>query len=88
MLVPKWNYENPDDINVFISWMRSDEPYDRHKAMTVLRNGTIDREGHERHQEVMLKIDRMILARHKHEVFKEVQVPEGIVKKDKYSWAF
>lgn len=88
VLVPKWNYANPDDINVFISWMRSDEPHDRHKAMVVLCHRTIDRGGNERHHEVMLKIDRMILARHKHEVFKEVQVPEGVVKKDKYSWAF
>ena len=87
-LMPRWNYTNPDHISVFISWMRSDDPYDQHKAMVALRNQVGAWEGNEYHHDVMLVIDRMILARHKDEVFKEVELPEGVARKDKYVWAF
>jgi hypothetical protein len=87
-LMPRWNYTNPDHISVFVSWMRSDDPYDRHKAMAALRNQIGAWEGNEYHHDVMLAIDRMILARHKDEVFKEVELPVGAARKDKYSWAF
>jgi hypothetical protein len=33
-------------------------------------------------------IDRMILVKHRDEVFKEVEVPAGVVRKDIYGWAF
>lgn len=88
VLIPNWDYANPDDINVFISWMRSEKPYDRHKAMAVLRNRARAWKGNKEHQEVMLIIDRMILAKHKDEVFKKVEVPVGTVRKDMYCWAF
>ncbi len=87
-LTPRWNHTNPDDINVFISWIRSNDPYDRHKAMVALRNQVGAWEGNEYHHDVMLVIDRMILAKHKEEVFKEVEVPLGVVRKDRYGWAF
>ena len=87
-LMPRWNYTNPIHISVFIWWMRSDNPYDQHKAMAALRNQVGAWEGNEYHHEVMLVIDRMILVRHKDEVFKEVELAEGVARKDKYGWAF
>lgn len=86
---PRWNYANPADVEEFIGMMRSDDPMGKYKAIVALclMLGWW-RKGEARYKEVMQMIDRMILAKHKHEVFKEVEVPVGVVRKDIYGWAF
>ena len=86
---PRWNYANPEDVDAFMAMMRSDDPMGKYKAIVALclMLGWW-RKGEARYKEVMQMIDRMILAKHKHEVFKEVEVPVGVVRKDIYGWAF
>ena len=86
---PSWNYANSADVEEFIGMMRSDDPMGKYKAIVALclMLGWW-RKGEARYKEVMQMIDRMILAKHKHEVFKEVEVPVGVVRKDIYGWAF
>ena len=86
---PHWEYSNPEDVEQFIEMMRSDDPMDQYKAIVALRLrlGTW-RNFSRTYKEVIQIIDRMILSKHKHEVFKEVEVPAGVVKKDIYGWAF
>ena len=86
---PRWEISNPEDFEQFIKMMRSDEPMDKYKAIVALRIqiGTW-RNFNRTYKEVLQVIDRMVLAMHRDEVFKEVEVPEGVVKKDIYGWAF
>ena len=86
---PNWQYSNPEDVEAFVAMMRSDEPMDKYKAIIALRVqlGTW-RNFNRTYKEVLQVIDRMVLSKHKHEVFKEVEVPVGVVKKDIYGWAF
>jgi hypothetical protein len=86
---PKWQYSKPEDVDAFIAMMRSDDPMDKYKAIIALREqlGTW-RNVNRAHKEVMEIIDRMVLSKHKQEVFKEVEVPVGEVRKDIYGWAF
>lgn len=87
--VPRLEYSNPEDVERFIDMMRSDEPMDQYKAIVALRiqNGSWRSEKRS-YKEVLQVIDRMILTMHRDEVFKEVEVPVGVVKKDIYGWAF
>jgi hypothetical protein len=86
---PKWKFSNPEDADAFVAMMRSDEPMDKYKAMVVLRiHVGAYRTSKASYKEVLQWIDRMVLSKHKHEVFKEVEVPVGVVRKDIYSWAF
>jgi hypothetical protein len=86
---PRWEISNPEDFEQFIDMMRSDEPMDQYKAIVALRiqNGSWRSEKRS-YKEVLQVIDRMILTMHRDEVFKEVEVPVGVVKKDIYGWAF
>ena len=86
---PHWEYSNPEDVEQFIEMMRRDDPMDQYKAIVALRLrlGTW-RNFSRTYKEVIQIIDRMILSKHKHEVFKEVEVPVGVVRKDIYGWAF
>jgi hypothetical protein len=86
---PKWEISNPEDVKQFIDLMRSGEPMDQYKAMVALRiqNGSW-RIGKQTYKNVLQVIDRMILVKHRDEVFKEVEVPAGVVRKDIYGWAF
>ena len=85
---PKWNFSKPEDVTAFIGMMRSDEPMDKYKAMVALRIQTGSWRVKSAYKDVLQVIDRMILAMHKDEVFKEIEVPAGVVKKDIYGWAF
>lgn len=85
---PKWNFSKPEDVTAFIGMMRSDEPMDKYKAMVALRIQTGSWRVKSAYKDVLQVIDRMILAMHKDEVFKEVEVPVGVVRKDIYGWAF
>jgi hypothetical protein len=86
---PRWNYLNPADVAEFMGMMRSDDPMGKYKALVALclmvgwwrRSERLSKE-------VLQMVDRMILAKHKDEVFKEVEVPVGVVRKDIYGWAF
>jgi len=86
---PSWQYSNPEDVDAFVAMMRSDDPMDQYKAIVTLRIqiGTWRNPNHT-YKEVLQVIDRMVLSKHKQEVFKEVEVPAGVVRKDIYSWAF
>jgi len=86
---PNWQYSNPEDVDAFIAMMRSDDPMDKYKAIIALRVqlGTW-RNFNRTYKDVLQVIDRMVLSKHKHEVFKEVEVPVGVVRKDIYGWAF
>ena len=86
--IPRWNYANPEDVDAFMAMMRSDDPIDQYKAMIALRGHLGWWKEKTAYKEVMTMIDRMLLAKHKHEVFKEVELPEGVVRKDIYGWAF
>ena len=86
---PKWKFSNPENADAFVAMMRSDEPMDKYKAMVVLRiHVGAYRTSKASYKEVLQWIDRMVLSKHKHEVFKEVEVPVGVVRKDIYGWAF
>ena len=85
---PSWDYAKPEDVDAFMTMMRSDDPMDKYKAIVALRLTIGWWKDNTAYKEVMRVIDRMILAKHKHEVFKEVEVPAGVVKKDIYGWAF
>jgi hypothetical protein len=86
---PRWEISNPEDFEQFIDMMRSDEPMDKYKAIVALRiSGGSWRSEKRTYENVIQVIDRMILAMHRDEVFKEVEVPVGVVKKDIYGWAF
>ena len=86
---PRWEISNPEDVEQFIDMMRSDEPMDKYKAIIALRNHVgAYRTSKASYREVLQWIDRMVLAMHRDEVFKEVEVPVGVVKKDIYGWAF
>jgi hypothetical protein len=86
---PKWDYSDPEDVEQFIEMMRSDDPMDQYKAIVALRIQMGSWRSDKRtHKEVLQWIDRMVLSKHKHEVFKEVEVPAGVVREDIYSWAF
>jgi len=86
---PNWQYSNPEDVEAFIAMMRSDDPMDKYKAIIALRVqlGTW-RDFNRTYKEVLQVIDRMVLSKHKQEVFKEVEVPAGVVRKDIHGWAF
>lgn len=86
--IPRWNYANPEDVDAFMAMMRSDNPTDQYKAMIALRGHLGWWKEKTAYKEVMTMIDRMLLAKHKHEVFKEVELPLGVVRKDIYGWAF
>jgi hypothetical protein len=62
---------------------------DKYKAIVALRiqNGSWRSEKRS-YNSVLQVIDRMVLAMHRDEVFKEVEVPVGVVRKDIYGWAF
>ena len=86
---PRWDISNPEDVQAFIDMMRSGEPMDQYKALVALRNQNGSWRSEKRsYKEVLQMIDRMILAKHRDEVFKAVEVPAGVVKKDIYGWAF
>lgn len=86
---PKWRFSNPEDADAFVAMMRSGEPMDKYKAMVVLRiHVGAYRTSKASYKEVLQWIDRMVLTMHRDEVFKEVEVPVGVVRKDIYSWAF
>jgi uncharacterized protein YjiS (DUF1127 family) len=69
--------------------MRSDDPMDKYKAIIALRIQIGSWRSEKRtYKEVLQMIDRMILTMHRDEVFKEVEVPAGVVRKDIYGWAF
>ena len=85
---PKWNFSKPEDVEQFMGMMRSDEPMDKYKAMVALRIQTGSWRVKSAYKDVLQVIDRMILAMHKDEVFKEIEVPAGVVRKDIYGWAF
>jgi hypothetical protein len=86
---PNWQYSNPEDVEQFMDMMRSDDPMDKYKAIVTLRIqiGTW-RNQNRTYKEVLQVIDRMVLAMHRDEVFNEVELPAGVVRKDIYSWAF
>lgn len=87
--VPRLEYSNPEDVERFIDMMRSDEPMDQYKAIVALRiQGGSWRSEKRSYKDVLQAIDRMILTMHRDEVFKEVEVPVGVVRKDIYGWAF
>ena len=87
--VPRLEYSNPEDVERFIDMMRSDEPMDQYKAIVALRiQGGSWRSEKRSYKDVLQVIDRMILTMHRDEVFKEVEVPAGVVRKDIYGWAF
>jgi len=86
---PRWDYSKPEDVEVFMSMMRSGDPMAQYKAIVALRLHVGSWLSDKRvYRDVMQIIDRMVLAKHKHEVFKEVEVPAGVVRKDIYGWAF
>lgn len=86
---PKWALTNPEDVEEFMDMMRSDEPMDKYKAIIALRiNVRAYRTSKTSYKEVLQWIDRMILTMHRDEVFKKVEVPVGVVRKDIYGWAF
>lgn len=85
---PRWKFSNPEDVEQFMDMMRSDEPMDKYKAMVALRIQTGSWRVKSAYKDVLQVIDRMILAMHKDEVFKEIEVPAGVVRKDIYGWAF
>lgn len=86
---PRWDISKPEDVEQFIGMMRSDDPMNPYKAIIALRIqvGSWRNENHQ-YNNVLQWIDRMILTMHRDEVFKEVEVPAGVVKKDIYGWAF
>lgn len=86
---PKWDSAKPEDVTAFIGMMHSGDPMNQYKAIIALRIqvGSWRSEKHT-YKEVLQWIDRMVLSKHKHEVFKEVEVPVGVVRKDIYGWAF
>lgn len=86
---PRWSVSNPEDVDAFIAMMRSGEPMDQYKAIIALRNQVGSwRTSKASYRDVLQMIDRMILSKHRDEVFKEVEVPVGVVRKDIYGWAF
>ena len=85
---PRGKFSNPEDVEQFMDMMRSDEPMDKYKAMVALRIQTGSWRVKSAYKDVLQVIDRMILAMHKDEVFKEIEVPAGVVRKDIYGWAF
>lgn len=83
---PKLDYSDPINLETFFALVESSEPSDMYKAMmTVVLTASRWRIMEQATLEVF---DRCILARHKDEVFKEVEVVSGALTKDRYGWAF
>ena len=86
---PRWEISNPEHVEEFMDMMRSDDPMDKYKAIIALRIQIGSWRSEKRaYREVLQWIDRMVLSNHRQDVFKEVEVPVGVVKKDIYGWAF
>jgi len=94
LTVPRLSKSNPEDVGQLFKWLESDDPHDNYTGAAWLmwqsqsNQYYSQRKGPVHVGELMSTFDLFVLARHKHEVFKVEELPEGVVRKDRYSWAF
>lgn len=84
--IPSFDVGKPEKVQAFFVLAESGHE-GLHKATVAL----CDRIGSWRRallDDALVAVDRLILARHRDEVFKEVEVPVGVIRKDRYGWAF
>ena len=90
--VPTIHRNNPEDMEKLFGWYESGEPEQMNKCVLWLAQNSLHRYFLSPSPiylpNVLAMLDMCILARHKHEVMEKVEVPEGVVKKDRYSWAW
>jgi hypothetical protein len=91
--VPDLARNKPEEVEELFGWYECGEPEQMNKCALWLMESS----SYQYYRNSMKKIaltdvlemlDMFVLARHKHEVFKKVEVPKGQVKKDRYSWAW
>lgn len=94
LVVPRLRKSNPEEVERLFKWLESDNPHDNYTGAAWLmwqsqsNQYYSTRKGPVHVEALMSTFDLFVLARHKHEVFKVEELPEGVVRKDRYSWAF
>jgi hypothetical protein len=83
---PRVDYSDRAKMGELFKWMHSEDHMDRYKAAMVLVVNACRWRMNE--SDTLEMFDRCILAYHKDEVFKEVEVGKGILTRDRYGWAF
>jgi len=87
--MPSYKYHKPDDVEALFKWLQSTEPYDRYKgALYLIVSSRSFWNNNVQEKELFEMLDKFILAKHKDYVFKEVVVPDGVVRKDQYGYMF
>jgi hypothetical protein len=86
---PRFSIRNPNDVEQMFAWLESEEASDNYKgALAIMWECSPYEKRKPSTSKAMAVLDDYILARHKHEVFKEIQVPEGTVRRDNYGKFF
>lgn len=86
---PRFSIANPNDVEQMFAWLESEEASDNYKgALAIMWECSPYEKRNPKIHKAMAVLDDYILARHKHEVFKEIQVPEGTVRRDSYGKFF
>lgn len=94
LVVPRILKSNPEEVEQLFKWLESDDPHENYTGAAWLmwqsqsNQYYSQRKGPVHVEALMSTFDLFVLARHKHEVFKVEELPEGVVRKDRYSWAF
>ena len=86
---PRFMPSKPEDVALLFRWLESDDPTEMYKgALWLMWQSQWGYYGKVCEPAAVCKLDTFILAKHKEEVFEEIELPEGVVRKDRYSWAF
>jgi hypothetical protein len=94
LIVPRLLKSNPEEVEQLFKWLESDDPHENYTGAAWLmwqsqsNQYYSQRKGPVHVEALMSTFNLFVLARHKHEVFKVEELPEGVVRKDRYSWAF
>lgn len=91
--VPDLARNKPEHVEELFAWYECGEPEQMNKCALWLMESSSYQYYRNSMEKVALTnvlemLDMFVLARHKHEVFKKVEVPKGHVKKDRYAWAW
>ena len=86
---PRFSIRNPHEVEQMFAWLESEDASDNYKgALAIMWDCSPYEKRKPNVSKAMAMLDDYILARHKHEVFKEVQVPEGTIHRDNYGKFF
>jgi hypothetical protein len=86
---PRFSIANSHDVEQMFAWLESEEASDNYKgALAIMWECSPYEKRNPKIHKAMAVLDDYILARHKHEVFKEIQVPEGTIRRDNYGKFF